>query len=80
MEKTKLLLTGLVKKISQSDLARRAAHTFFQAFVATFVAGIPLVIQATDKGVPAGQAALISLATGAVAAGLSALKSALVRL
>jgi hypothetical protein len=74
-----LYIKGLIKRLLASQLVRRAAHSFWQAAVASFVVSIPLATEAYNTGGrQAGRAALISLLAGAVAAGLSAAKTALV--
>ena len=59
-----------------NTMFKKAFHTFWQAFLAVFFVGVPLVV-ATLKtgGLQTGEHALIALLTAAVAAGLSALKT-----
>lgn len=58
------------------DLVERAVWTFVQAAGPVFLAGLMDVFNAFQKnGLPAGKAALLALAIGAVAAGVSALKT-----
>lgn len=78
MEKYKYIFKGALHKVFQSEITRRAFHTFYQTAIAVFLAGIPLVVSAYEmSGVNAGLAVLVSVATGAVAAGLSAVKTVL---
>lgn len=77
MDKSIYILKGTIRQITQSEITRRAFHTFYQTAIAVFLAGIPLVVSAYEmSGVNAGLAVLVSVATGAVAAGLSAVKTA----
>jgi len=62
-----------------NDTTKRALHTFYQAAIPVFLAGISNIFNAFQSGgLAAGKAALLALATGAVAAGISALKSLIV--
>jgi hypothetical protein len=58
------------------DLLNRAFHTFWQAFVVVFLAGLTNVFGAFQHNLGSGKSALLALSLSAVAAGLSALKSA----
>ena len=72
-------LKTLLVKIWSLTIVKRTVHTFWQAFLAVFVVGIPLVTSATSTGgIKAGEKAIISLLTAAVAAGLAALKAAVI--
>jgi len=63
-----------------SDLVKRASHTFYQTAIPVFLAGVLNVLNAFQhNGLTAGKSALLALATGAVAAGISAVKTALVQ-
>lgn len=62
-------LLGLAYRLYYSDTARRAAHTFVQAFVAVLLVGLVSV-----KDFKTGAALFVA----AVAAGISAVKGALV--
>lgn len=58
-----------------NNLAKRAFHTFWQAFIPVFVAGLTNVFNAFHSNLGAGKSALVALVVSAVAAGLSALKT-----
>lgn len=61
---------------STKDLVTRAAWTFVQTFVSVFAVGVPLVVDALHTAGPnSGKVALVSLATGATAAAISAFKT-----
>jgi hypothetical protein len=63
-----------------SDTLKRASWTFVQTFVSVFFVGVPAVVTALQaQGVTSAKQALISLVTASVAAGLSALKSFVVK-
>jgi len=61
------------------DLVVRAAHTFYQAAGATFLAGLINVLTAFQKNIGTGKAAALALIVGAIAAGISAVKTAYVQ-
>lgn len=74
MEKVK----SVVLALWSNDSVRRFVHTFWQAFVAVFAAGLLNVLSAFQGGLSGGKSTLVALITAAIAAGLSALKSAYV--
>lgn len=60
-----------------SDLLKRSLHTFWQTGLVVFLGGITNVINAFQgSGLDAGKSALLALLLGAVAAGFSAVKTA----
>lgn len=59
-----------------NDLQKRALHTAWQTGLTVFMLGLVDVFNAFQKGLGPGKAALLGLAAAAVAAGLSALKTA----
>lgn len=65
-----------LKRIWAIPLVRNAINTFWQAFLAVFVVGVPLVLAAENKGgLQAGEHAIIALLSASVAAGFSAAKT-----
>lgn len=79
MQKVKQLLNKLWQRIKSSPIVVKAFHTFWQAFLATFVLGVPLVVYVLHaKGLGEAERAAISLAGASLAAALSATKTYLV--
>lgn len=66
----------MLHKLLQNEALKRAFHTFYQAFIPVFLAGVLNVLGAFQTGLGAGKSALLALLAAAVAAGISALKSA----
>ena len=63
-----------------SDLVKRAAWTFVQAFVSVFFVGVPTVVAILQaQGLDAAQAAFVSLLTASVAAAFSAIKTFVIK-
>lgn len=60
------------------DLLERAAWTGLQSFLAVFLIGLADVFNSFQSNTGAGKTALIALAVSALAAGLSAVKSAVI--
>ena len=65
-----------INNITQSEVdyaLTRAAHTFYQAFLAVFAAGLANVLDAFGKrGISGAKSAGLALITAAIAAGISA--------
>lgn len=61
------------------DLLNRAFHTFWQTALTFFIIGLYDVFNTFQSNVNAGKAALVALLAGAVAAGLSAVKTFVVQ-
>ncbi len=59
-----------------NDLTKRALHTFYQAFIPVFLAGLINVFNAFQNNLGIGKSALVALVVSSAAAGISALKSA----
>lgn len=59
--------------LSLPDEVKRAIHTFYQTFVATFLVGIEGVFN--THSLPAAKTALVALCAASLAASFSALKS-----
>lgn len=58
------------------DLLKRAAWTFVQTFLSVFLVAIPAIVESLQlNGFSGSKALLISAASGAVGAGLSAVKT-----
>lgn len=74
-------LKQLALRIWSNVMVRRTVHTFWQAFIAVFLVGVPLVVSATrTHGVGEGEKALISLGTASLAAGLAAVRTGIINL
>lgn len=65
-----------IQKLWSIPLVRNVVHTFWQAFLATALVGVPAVLAVVHKGdVDAGERATLGLLVAAVAAGFSAVKT-----
>lgn len=66
----------LLKRLWAIRLVRNVVNTFWQAFLAVFFLGVPLVLSTVHKGdLQSGEHALIALSVASLAAGLSAIKT-----
>lgn len=72
-------LLDKLKAIWRTPTVSKAAHTFWQAFLAVFMLGVPMVVHALNQHqIAVAKGLLISLVTASLAAGLSAAKTAFV--
>lgn len=69
-------LQVVIKGIWANDKVRRVVHTFWQAFLAVFLAGVVGIISGyfQTKNISVTETALLSLTIAALAAGFSAIK------
>lgn len=72
-------MKNFLAKLWSIPLVRNIVHTFYQAFLAVFFVGIPLVLTVEHKGgLQAGEHAIIALLTASAAAGVSAVKTVVI--
>lgn len=69
-------MNGLLNSITKNDSVRRVAHTFWEAFLAVFLAGAFQVISKllSMHSFSDAKSALLALVVAALAAGFSAIK------
>lgn len=67
----------VVARLWSLPIVRRTVHTFWQAFLAVFIVGVPLVAAKLHvHDVSGAERALVSLLTASTAAGLATIKTA----
>lgn len=72
-------MSSLINVTDVKDLVNRAFHTFYQTFLVVFAGGLINVLSGFEKGISTGKAAALALLLSALAAGISAVKTALVQ-